>query len=179
MAENRQSTMYTRAKRIVANCVIPFSGANVLNQCTMLMYQDCLVTGRKEREQQRCSFRSILCVQQNHFASAVHHSVRRVLCSRLFPSIFLFRKQRFLPVVLVYGLLTLWNTTNKSSSFPCKSPQMVTCFDMAVDAWFKLGKRFSRIVASFSIPATYFAWRRLYCVCVLVSYHTTSSERPQ
>lgn len=66
--------------------------------------------------------------------------------------------------VFVYGLLTLWNTTSKSSSFPCKSPQMVTCLDIAVLAWFKFGKRFSRIVASFRMPATYFACRRLYCI---------------
>lgn len=80
------------------------------------------------------------------------HRLLQCFCSALFlPTLF-----------LVYGLLTLWNTTNKSSSFPCKSPHMVTCFDIAVDAWFKLGKRFSRIVASFNIPATYFACKRLY-----------------
>lgn len=60
--------------------------------------------------------------------------------------------------------LTLWNTTSKSSSFPCKSPQMVTCLDMAVEAWFKFGERFSRAVASFRMPATYLACNRLYCV---------------
>ena len=59
--------------------------------------------------------------------------------------------------------LTLWKTTNKSSNFPCKSPQMVTCLDIAVDAWFKFGRRLSRAVASFSIPATYLACSRLYC----------------
>lgn len=64
----------------------------------------------------------------------------------------------------VDGLLTLWNTTSKSSSFPCKSPQMVTCLLIAVEAWFRFGRRFSRIVASFKMPATYFACRRLYCM---------------
>lgn len=138
-----------------------------LNQCT-IWYQDCEV----EQVESTVLFSGlVLCVQRSALANSapLHFQCARrsVLCYSArfyYVAFFFFCKQQFLPVVLVYGLLTLWNTTNKSSSFPCKSPQMVTCFDMAVDAWFKLGKRFSRIVASFNIPATYFACRRLYCV---------------
>jgi len=58
------------------------------------------------------------------------------------------------------ALVTLWNITSRSSNFPCRSPQIVICFDMAVEAWFKFGNLLSCMADSFKIPATYFACRR-------------------
>ena len=57
----------------------------------------------------------------------------------------------------------MWNITSRSSSFPCRSPQIVICFDMAVEAWLKFGNLLSCMADSFNIPATYFACRRCCC----------------
>jgi len=61
------------------------------------------------------------------------------------------------------ALVTLWNITSRSSNFPCRSPQIVICFDMAVEAWLKFGNLLSCMADSFKIPATYFACRRCCC----------------
>lgn len=55
---------------------------------------------------------------------------------------------------------TLWKITKRSSIFPWRSPQMVTCLLTLVEAWFKLGSRLSAAAASFKMAATYRAWSR-------------------
>lgn len=60
-----------------------------------------------------------------------------------------------------WNIFTLWKTTSKSSSLPCRSPQIVACFEIAVDTWFRFGKRFNRYAASLNMLATYLACRRL------------------
>lgn len=48
-------------------------------------------------------------------------------------------------------LLTLYKIMDKSSNFPCKSPQTVTCLDKEVDKWTIVGNVFNNFLASWRI----------------------------
>lgn len=58
--------------------------------------------------------------------------------------------------------LTLWNITSKSSSFPCKSPQIVIWLEIEVVATFMFGNLFNIWAASFKICATCFGCNRCW-----------------
>lgn len=64
------------------------------------------------------------------------------------------------PTQFVFPDRTLWKTTRRSSSLPCRSPQMVTCLLTAVLHWLRLGSLLRCSTASMSTPATYLACSR-------------------